>query len=129
MRFVRHLAAALLVVAVLCAAALLLWGPATIGGAPPRNRHAFERPHDGTIIGPNGQPIPPAIQRKLAAVGNRDRSPSNGLRLDIGNLTNTSVIELAIAAVVVSGSATRRTALRRSRRRDAAGHTASTGPR
>ncbi len=62
-RLVRHLAATLLVVAVLCAAALLACGPATIGGATLRNRGAFERLHGETIIGPNGQPIPRALSR------------------------------------------------------------------
>jgi hypothetical protein len=112
MRFLRHQAAVLLVVAAICTLAILCWGPATIGGTPP-HRATFQRLPDGTMIVPNGQPVPPAIQQKLATLQVPDRRPSDGLRLDIRNLTDTAVIELLIAAAVIGASATRHTARRR----------------
>jgi hypothetical protein len=115
MRFLRYLAAALIVVAAICTLAILCWGPATVSGTPPR-RATFERLPDGTIVGPNGQPVPPAIQQKLATLRAPDRRPPDGLRLDVGNLTDTTAIELVIAAAVVGASATRHTARRRARR-------------
>lgn len=115
LKFVRHLAAVLLVVTAISTAAVLRVGSTTAGPAH-GNRVIFDRQlPNGTIVGPDGQPIPITDLKALRVPG--PDGPS-GFRLDVGNLANTTVIDLLIAAVVVAGSATRHTIRRRSRRRN-----------
>ena len=101
MKFVRHLTAVVLVVAVIVGVGML-WAHASGGSA-------------GIGAGPRQAPPPEALLRlkhiKGGVIGAR---PVTGFHLspfdlaDTGNLIRTCMIEAALAAVVITASAIRR---------------------
>jgi hypothetical protein len=111
MRFVRHLAAVLLAVA-LVAAGGLAWEQAS----PPEAQRAFQRP----IVVTATPGVPLVVH---ASPGQRieiEHGPARpaGFRLDLGDLVRTAMAETLIMAVVVAISLARR---RRTRRRTRTG--------
>ena len=103
-KFVRHLIAVVMVVAVIVGLAIL-WAH-TSGGAGTGAGAGLRRPPSREVL----------LRLEQIKAGAIQVHPDNGIHLaDTGNLIRTCVIEAALAAVVVTFSAVRRRHRRRRR--------------